>query len=167
MKKTGFLVLMTIFALGALGIGYSAWQENFTINGTANAATWNVRFQTADADADNYATAAFAGLGTDTLTVTLNNVYPGLQAKVHYVVATSSTIPINFASYNVNLGTLPTGVTITGAPPAGPIGSTSGGYDDSQGNFTVTFPSALTLTDMPSGSTYTFTVSFVVVQATP
>jgi hypothetical protein len=36
MKKLGFLVLAVVMAIGTLGVGYAAWTDQITINGTVN-----------------------------------------------------------------------------------------------------------------------------------
>ena len=42
MKKIGLLALAIVLALGALGIGYAAWTDTITINGTVNTGTVDI-----------------------------------------------------------------------------------------------------------------------------
>ena len=42
MKKIGLLALAIVLALGALGVGYAAWTDTITINGTVNTGTLDI-----------------------------------------------------------------------------------------------------------------------------
>lgn len=96
MKKTGFLVIMAILALGAMGIGYAAWQSTLYIGGTVDSAQWDVHFGQPPAKPAPPTGGTVTGDYTDDthLTLAITNAYPGYSGIFTVQVVNHSSIPV-------------------------------------------------------------------------
>ena len=119
-KKNAILVFLIVLILG-MAVGYAAFSQTLTINGTANiSSTWDVHFKSiADGTlvgATNVATYPKLD-GTTTATFNVNLAYPGASATYNIVVENSGSVDAEIESIAGNLETAnvaePTGVTFT------------------------------------------------------
>jgi hypothetical protein len=158
MKKIGLIVLAVVLTLGLVGVGYAAWSQNvnasLTVNTGTLAAAGAYGTGTAwDSHGMGDATYVVSNAGYNTITITLNNAYPG-----------TFTVPFSL----VNDGTVPIGsVSVAGSwiEDTGSYGAyiegamtNSGPYDvgyDATGTFTIVVPS--NITPGTAGYNYTFT----------
>jgi len=135
MKKLGFIVLAVVLALGLVGAAYAAWSQNLYADAPVNtgyvAATISSGLVGSGpivvGDSLNPLTTATytqttTSLTSDTLTVTVENAYPGLSFTVPFTVDNTGTV----------------GLTTSFGTPTG--GGANGGADltDSNGILTGT-----------------------------
>lgn len=134
-NKTKTLIVALVAALVLVGIGFAAFSETLTINGTANTSgDFDVLFQSATAVSTTACTPT-ATISGDSNTLTLDVAdleYPGAGTSFDIVVENAGTID---AIINA--------VTLTG--------------DTTDPDVTVTVPS-LTGTQVAAGGTHTFTI---------
>jgi predicted ribosomally synthesized peptide with SipW-like signal peptide len=94
MKKIGILALALIVALSAIGMGYAWWTQSLTINGTVNTGSLKVAFTGVYPNPDGYGVATCdPGFTGDTLTINIDNAYPGYYNILNYSIANHGTIP--------------------------------------------------------------------------
>lgn len=94
------LACVLLIGLALMGVAYGAWTETLTINGTVATGTFDVRFQTGawinDVETGqlNIATC-LATVSPDgaTLTITVENAYPGYQCEGGANIINPGTIP--------------------------------------------------------------------------
>jgi len=117
-------------ALGVLGVAYAAWSQTLNVNATVKTGELKVQFGPSPAiaayfphslDGSNTAQiSAVTGVGTDALTFTISNAYPGLSATIPVSIQNVGTIPASVAWGTVVIG--PTGyetqLTVSGVLPA-------------------------------------------------
>ena len=102
LRRSTLFTVIAVIGLLSLGIGYAAWTQNLTINGTVETATLDVHWSTSTiADDTNFdplsvgvCTATVNGLDDNVLDVALTNAYPGFQCVVNAVVKNDSTVPV-------------------------------------------------------------------------
>jgi hypothetical protein len=117
MKKIGLLVLAVVFAVGALGVGYAHWSQTLYVDGSVTTGTYLVGFETCSTDdggttldpltdpaKDVGSTEAelldlvgdHGGIDIfETLSITLDNVYPGYKSRVDFDIGNGGTVPGN------------------------------------------------------------------------
>jgi hypothetical protein len=113
MKKIGFIILALVLALGAIGAGYAAWSQNFTISGTVGTGTYVLSIaQTPAASVSPVQTVATCSVGTVTSTgsgagfsITIANGFPGLTYTIPYVVSNTGSIPAKVTGFTFTDGT--------------------------------------------------------------
>lgn len=132
MKKFGLLCLALVLALGALGIGYAAWTDQITINGTVSTGelSWCIEdFSITPKDAgpdwtSNYTcdpatistirpapelkdVGSTTAVKTDcnTLTLTVNNGYPGYYNHIDFWAINDGNIPLKIWKVVISDGT--------------------------------------------------------------
>jgi hypothetical protein len=118
MKKLGLIAIIAVIALGAVGVGYAAWSQNFSITGNVATGKYDVVLTTGTATIINNDNAvATVSVGTTTSTggsagfsVTMTNAYPGLEIDVPVTVTNNSTIPVKVTGLTL---TPPTGSPVT------------------------------------------------------
>lgn len=138
MKKIGLISLALILALGTLGVGYALWSENLYIEGIAQTGELDWEFYEPvggppivrhDDDGPDPLTVDMGGpLGKDvaetlwvfsdrdndsdmdTLTITINNAYPGYYNNFSIHVRNNGTIPLHFEYVLLNGVPFPLGV---------------------------------------------------------
>lgn len=108
MKKTKFIALVLVVAIGLMGAGYAAWSDSILINTTVQTGQLDVHF-VEDAEillADPHVgiEVDYANDGSDSTdgqsdldiaNVTITNMYPKAEAKVTLRIQNNSTIPVN------------------------------------------------------------------------
>lgn len=128
MKKIGLLILALVVALGGLGAGYAMWSDEINIEGRVGTAevclTWDPRttpgldngVDPRFPEAPDYvrywnkdvASTTVSGYGTDTLTITINNAYPGYYNDIELEYTNCGTIPVRLHDFVI----VPDGFTI-------------------------------------------------------
>lgn len=110
MKRTGLIIMIAVLALGALGIGYSAWSQTLTLKGNVSSGTFIVDIPTGNATgapalASNTSATYFAlsGQSSSGFTVDVSNGYPGLTGTINYTVENTGSIPASVTSYQVSV----------------------------------------------------------------
>lgn len=111
MKKIGVLLLVLVVALGALGIGYAAWQDSLSVGTTVNTGKLDVTFwqytpvdiPILGMDTTRYVstTPGFRLLNADEHSFTVSNMYPGAEAWVEYSAVNRGTIPAKVVDLDV------------------------------------------------------------------
>jgi hypothetical protein len=181
MKKIGFIILTVVLAIGILGVAYARWTQQINVNGYVNTGSVSAQFAGTDvtpsnpptvfADSpNNWAYYQTSGNGSGTLSVTLDNAYPGMTATVPVIIENNGTIPIGSIGQTVDLGNLPSDavINVTGleklsdtAPLAvsGTIGA----------SINVSIPDSETNNTFAQSSTgvYNFSIALVSTQAVP
>lgn len=142
MKKIGLVVLALILALGSLGVGYAKWSDSVTITKQVNTGQLCVNAtiksngdtcSSAVADSlldiagyvegsdeynillnegKNVACMQVTGQGTNSITVTVYNAYPGYFGDVEVELCNCGTVPVKLESievtdHNFDLATKP------------------------------------------------------------
>jgi len=109
--KITVLVLLLVFALAAIGIGYAMWDKTLSIDGTVNTGDLDVHFIGAtstdgpgaldapDYDKDVGQTVCEIDAVDDQLVlVTVSNVYPSYEALCNLKWENNGTIPVKLVS---------------------------------------------------------------------
>jgi predicted ribosomally synthesized peptide with SipW-like signal peptide len=119
MKKLGLLMLALVIAIGAMGAGYAYWTQTINVSAAVQTGDLNAIFNGNNAvDAwadtpDNVAYFSTTGNGTELLTVTIKNAYPGMIATIPVVITNNGTIPIDLiVGVAGNMNYLPVGSTV-------------------------------------------------------
>ncbi len=107
MKKIGFIVLALVLALGAVGAGYAAWSQNFTVAGTVDTGKYVLSIaQTPVASVSPQQTVAACTVESVTSTgngagfsINIANGFPGLTYTVPYVISNTGTIPAKVTGF--------------------------------------------------------------------
>jgi hypothetical protein len=113
MKKIGFIVLALVLALGAIGAGYAAWSQSFTIGGTVDTGTYVLSIaQTPAASVTPVQNVATCSVGTVTSTgngagfsINIANGFPGLTYTIPYVISNTGSIPAKVTGFTFADGT--------------------------------------------------------------
>lgn len=114
MKKIGLICLALVLAMGALGVGYAAWTDTVTIDGTVD--TGSVELGIVKATGTLYQDKDVATVGfsfVDPIGLWECSVPPGAQAYAYekLVVTIAKAFPcltVDIAFYVGSLGTIPT-----------------------------------------------------------
>jgi predicted ribosomally synthesized peptide with SipW-like signal peptide len=118
MKKIGLILIAMVVALGALGAGYAYWTQTINVTGYVQTGDLNAQFAASDVvdqwvDSPNLvAYYSTLGNGSEALTVTIKNAYPGMVATIPVVIKNNGTIPIGNIKGTPNLSALPPGSTV-------------------------------------------------------
>jgi predicted ribosomally synthesized peptide with SipW-like signal peptide len=118
MRKIGLLMLALVIALGALGAGYAYWTQTINVSAAVQTGDLNAVFAGDDAvdawaDAPDYvAYYTTSGNGSELLTVTIKNAYPGMTATIPVVIKNNGTIPIGGIVGVSNTSWLPVGSAV-------------------------------------------------------
>jgi hypothetical protein len=105
MKKLGIIIIIAILALGAIGAGYAAWNQDLSIHGSATAATFNVTITNsgtntavhATTDISTFSIITVTGGGPAPIYVTIDHVIPGAVYTIPLTITDNSNIPVNFS----------------------------------------------------------------------
>ncbi|MCU7787027.1 NEW3 domain-containing protein [Pyrobaculum sp. 3827-6] len=99
--KTKTTIVITALAI-ALAVAFAAWSETATIQVSASTGYIDLDFQNVDVAYSDYVTVTTSTTGSDsgndgppTLTVTINNAYPGASVDVTFDMYNDGTIPVN------------------------------------------------------------------------
>lgn len=151
--KIGTLFLVSILALGGIGISYAAWTESVDMNVTATTGNLDFRLKDIDiVDADG-ATINLVKVDPYEWTVTVSNTYPGWEGYLNIIHRNAGTVDLKFDSFQVlNLvgpAALKNGYTIKFYPPGDPTPNIVGtlnefrvkqDYDDLIGPYEIIVP---------------------------
>jgi hypothetical protein len=112
MKQLGLITLILIVMLGCIGVAYSSWSSDSNITGGAAAGSFDVIFNSFTAP-DTISGAYFSATpdGSDPdhkYTITLNNLYPGLDAAFDFVLENTGAIPAKITDVKID------GASVTG-----------------------------------------------------
>jgi len=123
MMKKRLLVLCMIMAFALTGAAYAAWNDSLVINGSVGTGKLNTIFTCATATDNEQGCAKVATTTTSisspdkkTLTVTINNAYPGYKATVKYTVKNDGTVPVKLNAITPNV---PAVLTVNNTAAAG------------------------------------------------
>lgn len=98
-SKKNYLVIALVVALLSLAVGYAAFSQNLTINGTATGTTnWDVKFTNATMSDENHGTASFTD---DEVTVTGQLAFPGDGFTVESVISNAGSLPAKLTSFTL------------------------------------------------------------------
>ena len=126
-KKNIILVVLIVLILG-MAVGYAAFSQTLTINGTANISSeWDIHFTTITEGTMTGATSVegYPKIETDKITATfqVDLAYPGATATYVITVENGGSVPAKIESIGGTLATVnaaePTGVTFTCDAAAG------------------------------------------------
>lgn len=112
--SAGVLFLVIVGLLGALAVGYGLWSKTLTVDGTVKTGDFNADWDWAmvsDEGLDpctpdlnpsgcNYppkdvGSCSVDGVGTQALTVTIDNAYPSYECTITAAITNTGTIPFN------------------------------------------------------------------------
>jgi predicted ribosomally synthesized peptide with SipW-like signal peptide len=102
MKKIGLLILALVVALGGLGAGYAAWQDQVTVSGNVQTGTFEIGIQeTSQDDVNGTAKAFYTNEGDQigntgyykVVKVNIENAYPGYTGTLSFNVKNLGSIP--------------------------------------------------------------------------
>ncbi len=101
MKKSGFIAIALVVALGIVGVGYAAWSQTLNINGNVGMATMAGEFvlvTTSVTDPNGgpatcTVTRTATGDYYDTLNIEIANAYPGYNAVIQFDIQNVGTMP--------------------------------------------------------------------------
>lgn len=116
MKKIGIICLIIMVALGAIGVGYSAWSQNLVATGNVNTGSYSVNFSSPTPSPTPTTATAWVTLDSNTATTftfTIHNGYPGFTGQVTYSINNTGSVPAIINS----IALTGTGATITGTGP--------------------------------------------------
>ena len=153
MKKIGLLCLALVLALGTLGIGYAAWMDEVSFQGTAKSGYIEVVLSPGVCSDPKISCSVSA---PHTLIVTLTNPGAG-NYTCSFTVTNTGTIPVKIQSI------------VTSGAPAGVEVSVSGVAEGTQieqaGVYPDSFDGAVIVTVQGScEGTFSFSVAFSFVQ---
>lgn len=111
----GIIVMMMMMALAVLGVGYAWWTEQLTATGAIQTGSIDVRMEnTTVEEGDPLSVATCSGtVSADgkTLTVTIDNAYPGYTCGLNFGLTNYGTVPAKITGlkrpnstteYNIN-----------------------------------------------------------------
>lgn len=94
--------MIAVLALGSLGLGYAAWTDTLTINGSATSGTLDVQFGSTSAiDGDGIAgpgTCAIVSANADNITFLATNAYPGYTCTIDSSIENHGSLPAELFS---------------------------------------------------------------------
>jgi hypothetical protein len=112
--SAGVLFLVIVGLLGALAVGYGLWSKTLTVNGTVTTGNFNADWDWAtvsDLGLDpctpglnpnpctyppkDVGSCSVDGVGTQELTVTIENAYPSYECTITAAISNTGTIPFN------------------------------------------------------------------------
>ena len=110
MRKSTLTALILVLVLAITGVAYAAWTANVTINGTVNTGTFKLEFGDNPSSNDS-GTSNDPGYSANvaqtevtreadnlSLTVTVNNAYPGYHATITYTLKNAGSVPLKVTS---------------------------------------------------------------------
>lgn len=103
-RKKSFLAafaLLAVMAIGSLGLGYAYWSDALQVNGTVNTGTLDMRWAVGATQPDNDGSSGPLNVGScstsgnsgKTLSVVLNNAYPGYSCTVTASIVQNGSVP--------------------------------------------------------------------------
>ena len=125
MKKVKYIALILVLALGLIGGAYAAWTDVLNVAGTVATGDIDVVFTSAESndagDTDDPASPADdpkdvgsteVSLSEDgkTMTVTIENAYPGYVSQIEYEVTNNGSVPVKLQNKTID---------VTSGDPAG------------------------------------------------
>lgn len=99
-RRFAYLLAALVVALSAIGIGYAAWNQNLSINGTINTGSLSacIILDTPPfASSSEYATIAEGDSSDTNLVINISNAFPGNIFSVNYIVVNMGTMPADVA----------------------------------------------------------------------
>jgi hypothetical protein len=100
-KKIGLIIVASVLALSALGIGYATWSKSLSVNANAQTGHLEAIFDSASVGTMSSGVICSESIGSqsghtinDLLNFAIGNLYPGASATVEFTVKNSGTIPI-------------------------------------------------------------------------
>jgi hypothetical protein len=112
MKQLWLITLIIIIMLGCTGIAYGSWSSDTNIGGSAVVGYFDVVFKSFTPPADvNGASFSANPDGLDPqhkYIITLNNLYPGLDAAFDFIVGNTGSIPAKITDIRID------GISVTG-----------------------------------------------------
>ena len=109
MKKVKYIALILVLALGLIGGAYAAWTDQLVVAGTVATGDIDVVFTSAEsndsgdtldpaspADDEKDVGSTEVSLSDDgkTMTVTIENAYPGYVSQIDYAVTNNGSVPV-------------------------------------------------------------------------
>lgn len=134
--SAGVLFLVLVGLLGALAVGYGLWSKTLTVEGTVHTGDFDADWDWATVSDNgldpctnlnpngcNYprkdvGSCEVAGVGSQELTITIENAYPSYECTITAAVTNTGTIPFNVL---VNGGTSDPELDIICEPPSGQV----------------------------------------------
>lgn len=170
MKKVGFIVMILVLALGALGVGYAYWSDVLTINGNVATGSFNnnlVAVSASDSDGSgvgSVGTCTAVANGDKAVTVTIGNGYPTFVGTVNLRIDNTGSIPSRIKNLTypalVDLdGDSVNDISVSLSPASIAEGTTVSAGGSKSGTLTVTV-----LDDATQSASGSFTVSMDAVQ---
>jgi hypothetical protein len=103
MKKLALICLVLIIATGFAGMAYARWSSTLTIAGTVQTGTFDVVFDAFNSPGNSNG-ATFSAPKTDNhnYTITLNNLYPGLDATFDFTLKNTGTVPARIKDIKID-----------------------------------------------------------------
>jgi hypothetical protein len=97
-KKIGLILLIAVFALGVLGVGYAQWTSAFTVNGTVQMGTVVAGvYDAGSAGSPNYSGFGPVGNGYYAgVNEVFSNAYEGEAINYHVWLGNVGTLPVKF-----------------------------------------------------------------------
>jgi len=122
--KTKMVALFAtlMIALMVVGISYAMWDKYLYIDGTVNTGEVDADFTDAYCDDTgidpgydkDVGSCTVTGIGTQTLTVTVDNGYPSYRCRVDYEINNIGTIPVKIQAITLDNPNTEITVTVTG-----------------------------------------------------
>ena len=118
MKKVKFIALILVLTLGLVGGAYASWTDALHVEGTVATGDIDVVFTDAvsndpgetfdpacpEGDAKHVgATEVFLSDNGKTMTVTIDNAYPGYVSEIEYKVTNNGSVPVKLQSKEFNV----------------------------------------------------------------
>jgi hypothetical protein len=91
MRKIGMIVIVSLVVLAAIGVAYAAWSDVVDIRSNVTIASVSAAFQQAATGDD---TISVSGQPGQTLTLNINNAYPGYQGSAGCSIKNIGELPI-------------------------------------------------------------------------
>jgi len=108
------LFAAVLIALMVAGVAYSTFTDDLLISATVSTGNVDAVWYPEPAYhlflVPSYCTIEFSGWGTDTLTVTASNLYPGAKAIIGVVMKNAGSLPIKVKSLRLDVTSDPDGL---------------------------------------------------------
>jgi len=105
------LFSIILIAMSLMVMSYAGWTETLTINNTVNTATVNltfyfvsypIEFDPLDAATSNVNPCGYITGDVDSITLTVENAYPGFEVMIIFQVKNIGTLPAKFLGFSLN-----------------------------------------------------------------
>jgi predicted ribosomally synthesized peptide with SipW-like signal peptide len=117
-KKVKYIALILVLALGLIGGAYAAWTDQLQVNGTVATGDIDVVFTSAvsndpagtddpaspeDDPKDVGVTEVSLSEDGKTMTVTIDNAYPGYVSEIDYAVTNNGSVPVRLQNKTIDV----------------------------------------------------------------